>query len=125
MKVISLKTHRITPKDRDLLPILDCALPRKLKEGSIVVITSKIVALTEGRVADPKKVSKGELAKKEAEWCYPLEKSKYRVVLTIKDKRIMFTSGIDESNAGGMYVLLPADPQGTANKVRMYLQKRF
>ncbi len=124
MKISPLKTHKITAEDTDLFLILDKYLP-KLKEGSVVAITSKIVAICEGRVVDPKSIDKDELVKQEAEVYLPRSMSKYNFLLTLKHNMIIASSGIDESNANGLYVLWPKDPQGTANAVREYLQKKF
>ncbi|HEA84526.1 MAG TPA: putative folate metabolism gamma-glutamate ligase [Candidatus Wildermuthbacteria bacterium] len=124
MKITAIKTHKITVKDTDLFLVLDKYLP-KLKEGSVVAITSKIIAICEGRVADPKDVDKDELIKREAEAYLPRSKSKYNLLVTLKNNMIVPSAGIDESNADGLYVLWPEDSQKTANKVREYLEKKF
>ena len=43
----------------------------------------------------------------------------------IKDNLLIPSSGLDESNAFGQYVLWPEDPQGVANQVRAHLCRRF
>ena len=124
MKITPVKTHKITTKDTDLFLILDKYLP-KLKEGSVVAITSKIVAICEGRLVDPKSIDKDELVKQEAEVYLPRSMSKYNFLLTLKRNMIIASSGIDESNANGLYVLWPENPQETANTIREYLQEKF
>ena len=124
MKLTAIKTHKITKKDTDLFLVLDKYLP-KLTEGSIVAITSKIVAICEGRVVDPKGIDKDELVKQEAEVYLPRSMSKYNFLLTLKHNMIIASAGIDESNANGLYVLWPKDPQGAANRIRKYLQEKF
>ena len=124
MKIFSIKTHKIRPYKQGLFEILDKYLT-SLKERSIVVITSKIVSICEGRVVKSDGADKKELIEKEAEYFLPAEKSKYNVTLTIKGNLLIPTAGIDESNGNGYYILWPKDPQKTANEVRQYLRKRF
>jgi dihydrofolate synthase / folylpolyglutamate synthase len=124
MKVTAIKTKVIVPnKDRDLFAILDAYLPR-LKERTVVAVTSKIVAICEGRTVLNTGQDKLELAKKEAHLYHLLPSIKYRILLTVKDHRLGFTAGIDESNANGVFVLWPQDPQKSANQIREYLVKK-
>lgn len=123
MNIKAIKTKRIGSND-DIFAILDDHLP-KLKEGSIVAITSKIVALCEGRVVPYEgEKQKDELIMREAEYYVPRSSSKYNVILTIKNGGVIFSSGIDESNTGGDLVLWPKDPQASVNRIREYLIKK-
>lgn len=91
----------------------------KLKDGSIIVVTSKIVALAEGRTANPEE--KEKIILRESEWAVP---TKY-VWLTIKDGMFMAAAGIDESNAEGRLILLPKDSFKAAAQLRRALLKRY
>ncbi len=122
MNVTACKTHKITTKDTDLKTILDRYLPH-IKERSVVAITSKIVALCEGRVAEIGTIEKDELIEKESEYYIPSEENQYGVSITIKNNIVIASAGIDESNADGKYVLWPDDPQESANRIREYLAK--
>jgi putative folate metabolism gamma-glutamate ligase len=124
MKITSIKTNKIRPHKQTLFEVLDKYLTA-VKEQSIVVITSKIVSVCEGRIVKIGKAGKKDLVEKEAEYFLPPEESKYNVTLTIKGNLLMPTAGIDESNAAGYYILWPQNPQKTANEVRRYLRKRF
>ena len=124
MKITPIKTHKITLKDKDLFQILSSYLPR-IKEGSVVAITSKVVSICEGRMVKIGTVNKDELVNKEAEYYLPKELNKYQFFLTIKNGLLTPTAGIDESNGNGYYVLWPRNAQKTANEVRRYLGKRF
>ena len=123
MKVIPIKTKKITPKDTNILEVLDAALVR-LKDKSVVAITSKIVALCEGSVVPEEEGDKDQLIIEQAEKYLPRSSNKYNVLLTIKGNAINFSSGIDESNTGGYYVLWPQHPQKSANRIREYLVKK-
>jgi len=125
MLIKTVKTRKIIPeKDRDLFSILKRYLP-KLKENSIVVVTSKVVAICQGRIADPKEITRDELAEKEADWYLPRSLNKYHFMLTIKRNTMIASAGIDESNGAGYYILWPKDPQKSANKIRAFLKKKF
>ncbi len=96
-------------------------LPR-VSEGSVIVVTSKIVALAEGRTAVFKNQKEKEvLIKKESTFAIktPL------VWLTIKDGTVMANAGVDESNAQGKIILLPQDSFQAAEKLRIALKKHY
>ena len=123
MKITPIKTHPITVKDNELREILARYIS-SLKEGSVLAITSKIVSICEGRVVEIGRVNKDELIKQEAEYYLP-PGEKYHFYLTIKHNLLIPSSGIDESNGNGYYILWPKDPQKTVNDVRNYLAKKF
>lgn len=95
---------------------------KKLPEKSVIVITSKIVALAERRtaIAGDKK-TKEKLIREESEYAIS---TKY-VWLTIKDGMVMASAGIDESNADGKLILLPTDSFKTARLMRDRLRKYY
>ncbi len=95
---------------------------KKLPEKSVMVVTSKIVALAEKRTAVAENIkAKEKLIRAESEFAV---RTKY-VWLTIKDGMVMASSGIDESNAKGKLILLPKDSFKTARELRKQLQQRY
>lgn len=125
MKLIPIRTNIFTPPHDDLFEIIETPLDGKIREGDIVVVTSKVVAIHEGRcVAMGEKVSKERLIKKEADAFYVPRKKGARP-LTIKHNALISASGIDESNAGGYYVLLPKDPAKSAHCIRSFICGRW
>lgn len=125
MKITGIKTHKITSEDKDIRKILDKYIT-SLEEKSVVAVASKIVAITEGRVIKMKsKTQKDRLIREEAEWYLHRSSNKYNVSLTIKGGQLAASAGIDESNASGTYVLLPKNPQKSANWIRKWLKSRF
>lgn len=124
MKVTLIRTKIIRPHHGSMFSILDAHLPR-LREWSILVVTSKIVAITQGRVMRTADAAKDTLVRNEADFFIPKQRSRYGITLTIKDSILIPSAGIDESNGGGHYVLWPANPQRTANAIRRYLRRRF
>lgn len=128
MRIESVKTHKITGKDTNILSVIDTYVP-KLEENSILVVTSKIVSICEGRiqkiVEETKDTDKEKLVKKESEYFIDKNENEYGFYLTITQGLLIPTAGIDESNGNGYYVLWPKDPQATANAIREHLVKKF
>lgn len=125
MIVGPIKTDKILPGRQDIYSILDSAIT-DLKEKSVVVITSKIIALCENRVVPENEIDKEELIRRESDYYLPATVSKYGYHFTIVRNTLISVAGIDESNSGGdYYVLWPADPQKSANDIRRYLRERF
>ena len=124
MRVQALRTHKITGADRDLFAILDAHLPA-FGEGSVLAITSKIIAIAEGRVVPMAGADKAQLIAEQADQFLPANASKWGVSLTITNGMLIATAGIDESNSEGHFVLWPSDVQRSANALRGYLVKRF
>lgn len=122
MQFIPIKTRKfIPPQDKgQLWQFLDQYLP-KLKEKDIVLITSKIVSIHQGRfVKITKKTDRLQLIKQEAEAYYPKNPSS----MTVKEHTLTPYAGIDRSNANGHYVFLPKAPHETAKKIWEYLRRR-
>ena len=123
MKVTAIKTKKVEVGDK-LFDILDHSLP-KLQEKDVVVITSKIIAITQGRVVkNDGKIDKLELIKKEADYYLPEKYTTFGVHLTIKNNIIIASAGIDESNGHGYYVLWPENLRETTNEIWQYLKKK-
>jgi F420-0:gamma-glutamyl ligase len=126
MKFIPIKTRVVLPPRDNIYPILDAYLP-KLREGDVLFITSKILAIHQGRcVAIGSGVKKEQLIKQEAErYAHSHLKSWKNLYLTIKEHTLIANSGIDESNANGYYVLWPRRSTALAKEIRGYLRKKF
>lgn len=117
MMVTPIKT-RIFREGEDVETFVVEHIPT-LADGAILVVTSKIVALAEGRTADPK--DREKIIEEESEL---VVRTKY-TWLTIKDGTVMASAGVDESNADGKLVLLPKDSFGAAEVLRTKLLRRF
>lgn len=124
MKVKAIKT-RIFKENEDLVQFIFTYF-KKIPENSVIVITSKIVALSEGRTVeiDPSlsfEEMHSRVIKQESDYVL---RTKY-TWLTIKDNMVMASAGIDESNADGKIILLPKDSFKSASIVRKMLQKKY
>lgn len=132
MRVKAIKT-RIFREHEKLAPFILKYIP-KLKEGSVLVVTSKIVALSEGRTATPKsKKEKETIIRAESEWAVESYPGWW---LTVKDGTFVINAGVDDSNAdlprvgtrvkaGGKVVLLPKDSFRAAANIRAELRKIY
>lgn len=117
MKITPVKTKLF--REGASLPDFIFAYVPRLKNGSVLVVSSKIVSLSEGRTADPK--DRERLIKKESTRAVKTKK----VWLTEKDGMLMANAGIDESNGNGKIILLPKDSYTSAQKLRTVLKKKF
>lgn len=110
-------------KEGDNLEAFIRAHIQKLKENSVLVVTSKIVSLAEKRTAENKNVlTKQKLIRKESEFAMPTKWT----WLTLRDGLIVSSAGIDESNSpGGKLILLPRDCYASAARLRTRLMKAY
>ena len=115
--LVTSVTTRIFPEQGSLSEFIRAHV-RTLPEKSILVVTSKIVALSEGRFAAYSGLAqKNALIRKESQRAF---KSAH-AWLTMRDGMIMANSGIDESNADGKLILLPKDAFESAARMRREL----
>ncbi len=94
---------------------------KKLPDRSVLIVTSKIVALSEGRVLNNTPQIKQRAILEESQWA---TRTKY-AWLTIKDGMFMAAAGIDESNGNGKLILLPKDSYKSAQSLRKKLMVHY
>lgn len=120
MNVRAIRTRLFREKE-SLVPFVLEHIPR-VHEHSVVVITSKIAALAEGRTANNiSSKEKIRIIRSESEIAI---KTKY-AWLTVKDGAVLPSAGVDESNAQGRLILLPKDSFVVAASVRRALKKKY
>lgn len=124
MNIQTIKTRRITPGLLTLEALIDESVTA-LDEGSVVVISSKIVSLCQSNVVSIENTDREELIKRQAEYYLPKSASKYGHHFTIKFDTLIASAGIDASNGNGHYVLWPQDPWATADDIRRYIASNF
>lgn len=110
------------PKD-DLFALFDESLT-DVKEGDIVLITSKIVSIHQGRCVPIGSVEKRDLVEQEADYLVDFKERLTQSPLAIVHHSLFYAAGIDESNADGHYVLLPKKPFDIAEEIWSYLQTK-
>lgn len=93
-----------------------------IEERMILVITSKIVSLAEGRIVTKVDRNKVELVKSEAD--VYLGEIGHGCLLTVKFGLLIPSAGIDESNSEtGDYILFPENPNATAQSIWSTLRR--
>lgn len=128
MLVKVIKTRPFLPPKDDLLPFIKESFSDvNLKEKSIIVIASKIVAIWQGRCLKIDSIKdKDDLVRKEADFYLDRNKvPKGYVMLTIKDNVLIPTAGIDESNGNGYFILWPENPFGAAKQIYNFIKKNY
>jgi coenzyme F420-0:L-glutamate ligase len=129
LEIIGLKSSIIKPKE-DILKVLIKSIKNakiSLKEKDIIVIASKVLAVSQGRLfncknKDYKSGMLKKIIKKEAgelfetNYCW----------LTFKNGHLIPNAGVDRSNVPrGTVVLWPKDPYKEAEKIQKNLKKAF
>ena len=109
----------------DLVQFVAASVPATLvREELVLLVTSKIVSLAEERLVAHASIAKQDLVRREADVFFG--EIGHGCFLTVKENLLLPSAGIDESNsATGDYILFPADPFASAEKLRQALQKRW
>ncbi len=125
MEVRAIKTRKFLPPKDNLWELLENI--KSLDEKSIVAVTSKVVAIGEGSCIPIKDISdKDELVIKQADKYIPRSLAPNEWIMhTIKNSLLIASSGIDESNGAGYFILWPKNPQESAKKIWKFLRKKF
>lgn len=121
----AIKTRKFLPPKDNLWDLLSDAC-KSLEENSVIAVSSKIVSISEGRVVKMDGTTKDNLAIVEADKYIPRELSPGGWILhTIKNNMLIASSGVDESNGDGYFILWPKDPKKSARKIWQFLRKKF
>jgi len=126
MIVTPIKTNLIKEGD-NLLKVISKNI-KELPERSILVVTAKIVSICQGRLIKKeknKKFRKSNLIKKEADYYLNSERSRYRIIYTIKNNILGINAGINKCNIDKGYILLPKDVQNTTNIIWKFLKNHY
>ncbi len=122
MQFIPVKTRILTPPKDDLFSVLDEFLPT-VEEEDVVLVSSKVVAIHQGRCVPISEVVKTDLVEQSADFIIHREYS--GVPLTVTSHSFLGAAGIDESNGDGHYILLPENMFGFAEELHSYLCKKY
>lgn len=122
MHIKAIKTHRIERHD-SLKDILDQYITQ-ISNEDILLITSKILSVMQGRLIPKKAITKYALIAQEADALLEDDQNSYDLYLTIKNGILIPSAGIDESNGEGVYILYPDALQKTAAWMWEYLKEK-
>jgi dihydrofolate synthase / folylpolyglutamate synthase len=125
MQLLPIKTRKFFPPQDDILAELDKRL-LKLKEGDILVIASKILAIHQGRCIKVQDAKKSDLVKRESDYSLPgYMIGESEIILTIKDYTLIPSAGIDESNGNGYFILWPNLVNGLLKQIVTRYKNKF
>jgi F420-0:gamma-glutamyl ligase len=110
------------PPQDDLFALLSESLA-EVKERDVVLITSKIVSIHQGRCVRVGSRDKKELVLEEAEYVVDFPDSQTQSPLAIVHNALFYAAGIDESNADGHYILLPKKPFDVAEEIWHWIRE--
>ena len=114
-------------KNDDLIEILTTTLKinsESLLNGDVVIVTQKIISKIEDRAVDLKVTDINEVLKEESTQI--LRKRGETVIARTRHGFICANAGIDKSNIDkGYALLLPVDPNKTANTIRIKIKAEF
>ena len=122
MQFIPIHTRVIQPPKDDLFQVLSESI-QEIQEGDIVLVTSKVVSINEGRCIPIENTKKEKLIHNEAELLYQPDPA--RRSLSVVHHALISSAGIDESNGDGYYTLLPEDPFASAKRIYKFLKDTF
>ncbi|MDP2648427.1 MAG: coenzyme F420-0:L-glutamate ligase [bacterium] len=122
MNIRAIRT-RVFKEGEDLPAFITKQVPA-LKDGGILAVTSKIVALSEGRTsAVHSDKAREALIRAESSWMRHVFAKWW---LTVRDGIVIVNAGVDESNsADGKLILLPKDSMRAAREIRSALCKKY
>lgn len=124
MKASGIRTPIIAPRD-DIAEVFFLNQNAPLVEKSLLIITSKVISVTEeGVVSCKSKEDLKILVEKEADEVLG-KSNRYDFWLTKKNGYCLPNAGIDQSNtAEGTALLLPKDAVASARKIRKKIQEK-
>ncbi len=123
IEFIPVKTRVVhAPKD-DIYDIFDTL---KVQDGDIIFITSKIMAMHQGRTCKIGGISKEDLIRQEADryLSYTNATGDFNVNLAVTQNVLIPAAGIDESNSNGYYTLWPKNIDNFCQEIRQYLMEK-
>jgi F420-0:gamma-glutamyl ligase len=121
MEYLPVSTRRLEPPQDSFYEVLDQALP-PLQPGDIVIVSSKVIAIHEGRCVSPAGFDKDAFLAAEADLMIP--RSYWPTPLTVSRHAFVSGCGLDRSNGGGFYVMLPKDVFASAERLYQFLRAR-
>ncbi|MCA9361744.1 coenzyme F420-0:L-glutamate ligase [Candidatus Kaiserbacteria bacterium] len=122
MQFIPVKTRILQPPKDDLLAVLDVSLT-DLQAGDVLVVSSKVLAIHEGRCVPGGEYDVAAHIAREADVVIP--RPDRPSPLTLINHTIVGGAGVDRSNSNGYVTLLPRDPFLSARRIYEYTTKRF
>lgn len=122
MHITPFRTTLLTPPQDDLFKAIQGS-DFAPQERDVVVVSSKVVAIHEGRCVRAADVDKEALVAEEADVYVKRADSRWRICL--KHGTFLAGAGIDESNADEHLILLPENPQASAKALHTFFRETY
>lgn len=119
MELTPIRIETVQPPKDDLLAKIR-ASSLTLEEHDVIALSSKVVAIHQGRCVPQEDIALDELARKEADRYLPASAF---VTHTIKNGTLIPNAGIDPF--AGYWVLWPEDAQETAKALLVWFKKEY
>lgn len=125
MKVTPIKTRSVLPPQDNIFEVIKESITH-IPEDSVLAVTSKIVAIHQGRCVPHDSVDRETLAKKEADLyidkdIVPGE----HIMFTIKANILIASAGIDGSNANDYWILWPENINEFARELHGFIKDTY
>ncbi|MDR0607852.1 MAG: hypothetical protein LBG52_05975 [Candidatus Peribacteria bacterium] len=125
MQFFPIKTRLLLPPKDDLFQVFEESISH-LQERDIVFISSKVLAIHQGRCVPVGGIDKSELIKQEADHRIVSDVVPDKdIYLTITNQILIPSAGIDESNANGYYILRPRQLDELTREIHTYFTQKF
>ncbi len=123
MNIKTIKTKKFRPPKENLEDVLQYL--QNVQDGQVVAISSKVIAICQGRCIPVDKISKDKLVRQNArKVLVPWQKNRSDMELTLVDDLLVESAGIDRSNGADHYILMPKHPYGVARHIWHEIRKR-
>jgi F420-0:gamma-glutamyl ligase len=122
MQLHPIRTKILQPPQDDLYKELDVVLP-ELQNGDVLVVSSKVIAIHEGRCLLKTTTDKQQIVEQEADVL--IARPYWPAPLTITRGAFIGAAGVDESNSGEYYTLLPQDSFASAQDLYNHLIQKY
>jgi F420-0:gamma-glutamyl ligase len=123
-ELIPIQTRRLDPPKDSLSDAL-ASSALELRDGDVVVLSSKVVAIDEGRCVLKSSTDKTALVQQEADCYIPKSYNKHGFELSIIHHALIASAGVDASNCGDYFTLLPQKPFLSAQHWHNALCEKF
>jgi len=126
MRVTGVKTRIMKPPKDNLFAVMEESLT-DVRDRDVVLVSSKVMAIHQGRCVLTSDASKDELVERESERMFSYYNSAFgkRFRLTLKGHTLVSAGGIDESNGDGYFILWPENITQLCREIRSWLRERF
>jgi F420-0:gamma-glutamyl ligase len=125
MHFFPIKTRPLLPPQDNIFDVLDQHMT-DVREWDIIFITSKVLAIHQGRCIHADQIVKKDLIEQEADKRITTDVVPGRdIYLTIKNNILIPSAGIDESNSNDYLIMRPEDLSQLSKEIHTYICKRF